>query len=165
MNADGTAQQTFLPESSIAEELTRKIRFAHDRWGATLFYIDSTVNADRGVLPAAIFSQVAKAFPDSLLIPEESTPLFYACTAPFKSFIYNNASGTDPEIESLYPEAFSAVLINNVSPDKLSGAEPELTRHAAHGDILMGQVNYREPNNAVIASIYRRGAVKRRIAQ
>ena len=165
IGADGTAQQTFLPNSAIAAELTRKIRFAHDRWGATLFYIDSTVDADRGVLPAAIFEQVAREFPDSLLIPEESTPLYYAYTAPFKSFIYNNAPGTEPEIWQLYPEAFSAVLINNVAPEKLAAAEPQLGRQVSHGDILMGQINYREPNNEAIASVYRRSAPAGRSAK
>ncbi len=160
INADGTAQQAFLPTNKVAEELIRKIRFAHDRWGATLFYIDSTVDADRATLPASIFKQVAAAFPDSLLIPEESTPLFYAYTAPFKSFIYLQATGTEPAIAHTYPDAFSAVLLNNVAPAKLAGAQTSLAEHVAHGDILMGQVDYREPNNVTIASIYRQAARK-----
>ncbi len=164
LNADGTAGQSFLPTAAVAAELTRKIRFAHDRWGATLFYIDSTVDADRGVLPAAIFQQVAHEFPDSLLIPEESTALYYAYTAPFKSFIYNHAFGTEPAVEPLYPDAFSAVLINNVAPDKLNAAEPQLIQQVSRGDILMGQVDYREPNNTAIASIYRQGSAAGRRA-
>ncbi len=161
IHADGTAQQAFLPTDRVAEELTRKIRFAHDRWGATLFYIDSTVDADRGTLPASIFKQVAAAFPDSLLIPEESTPLYYAYTAPFKSFIYLQATGTEPAVAYTYPDAFSAILINNVAPAKLAVAQGSLADHVAHGDILMGQVDYREPNNATIASLYRQAASKR----
>ena len=161
LKPDGTAEQVFLPDSEVAAELTRKIRFAHDRWGATIFYLDSTVDANRGVLPAAIFAQVAREFPDSLLIPEESTPLYYAYTAPFKSFIYHAETGTDPEIEHLYPNAFSAVLVNNVAPEKLAAAVPALESGVAHGDILMGQVDYREPNNTAIAAIYRHVASRR----
>lgn len=158
MHPDGTAEQVFLPDNQVAAELTRKIRFAHDRWGATLFYLDSTVDANRGVLPAAIFAEVAHEFPDSLLIPEESTPLYYAYTAPFKSFIYHAETGTDPEIQHLYPDAFSAVLVNNVAPEKLAAAALQLEQSIVHGDIIMGQVNYREPNNAAIAALYRRAA-------
>ena len=161
LHPDGTAEQVFLPDNEVAAELTRKIRFAHDRWGATLFYLDSTVDANRGVLPAAIFAQVARAFPDCLLIPEESTPLYYAYTAPFKSFIYHAETGTDPEIQHLYPDAFSAVLVNNAAPEKLTTAAPQLEQSIAHGDILMGQVDYREPNNAAIAALYRRAAAKK----
>ncbi len=160
INADGTAQQAFLPTDKVAEELTRKIRFAHDRWGATLFYIDSTVDADRGTLPASIFKQVAATFPDSLLIPEESTPLYYAYTAPFKSFIYLQATGTEPVIAYTYPQAFSAILINNVAPAKLTAALGPLAAQVAHGDILMGQVDYREPNNTAIAALYRQAPRK-----
>lgn len=158
LHPDGTAEQVFLPDNQVAAELARKIRFAHDRWGATLFYLDSTVDANRGVLPAAIFAEVAHAFPDSLLIPEESTPLYYAYTAPFKSFIYHAETGTDPEIEHLYPNAFSAVLVNNVAPEKLAAAAKQLEQSVSHGDILMGQVDYREPNNATIAVIYQHAA-------
>ena len=152
---DGTAKQVFLPTPDVAAELIRKIRFAHDRWGATLFYIDSSVDGDRGTLPAAIFKQVAAEFPDSLLIPEESTPLYYAYAAPFKSFIYLNAAGTDPDIFHMYPKAFSAVLINNVAPAKLAAAGERLLDAVRQGDVLMGQVDYREPNNATIASFYK----------
>lgn len=161
LHPDGTAEQTFLPDNEVAAELTRKIRFAHDRWGATLFYLDSTVDANRGVLPAAIFAVVAHAFPDSLLIPEESTPLFYAYTAPFRSFIYHTETGTDAEIDHLYPDAFSAVLINNVAPEKLRAAAPQLEKSVAHGDILMGQIDYPESNNGTIATIYRRATAGR----
>ncbi|MGI4830221.1 MAG: hypothetical protein ACRYFU_18755 [Janthinobacterium lividum] len=155
LRPDGTAHQEFLPTSKVGEELTRKIRYAHDRWGATIFYIDSTVDGDRGTLPASIFKQVAAEFPDSLLIPEESTPLYNAYTAPFKSFIYLNATGTEPDVYHIYPDAFSAVLINNVAPAKLAGAETALIRQVAHGDIMMGQVDYREANNEAIAALYR----------
>ncbi len=152
---DNTAQQVFLPTPEVAAELTRKIRFAHDRWGATLFYIDSSVDGDRGTLPAAIFKQLASSFPDSLLIPEESTPLYYAYTAPFQSFIYHGTPGTDTEMTHLYPNAFSAVLVNNVAPEKLAAASPQLEAHIRQGDIMMGQVDYREPNNATLAALYR----------
>ena len=153
---DGTAQQVFLPTPDVAAELSRKIRFAHDRWGATIFYIDSSVDGDRGTLPAAIFKQVAAAFPDSLLIPEESTPLYYAYTAPFASFIYHGTTGTDADIFHIYPQAFTAVLINNVAPEKLAAASAALATAVRKGDVLMGQVDYREPNNSTIANLYRR---------
>lgn len=163
-HADATAQQVFLPTTQVAAELTRKIRFAHDRWGATLFYIDSSVDGDRGTLPAAILKQVAAAFPDSLLIPEESTPLYYAYTAPFHSFIYLNATGTDPEIAHIYPDAFSAVLVNNVAPGKLAASGAKLQDAVRHGDILMGQVDYREPNNEAIASFYKAAKRDRQVS-
>ena len=154
LGGNGTAQQVYLPDASIAAELIRKIKYAHDRWGATLFYIDSTVESNGAVLDAGIFQQVAAAFPDSLLIPEESTPKYYAYTAPFKSFIDLAAVGTDPSVLSFYPHAFSAVLVNDVDPGKLAAALPQLTRQVKQGDILMGHADYWQANNPVIHQIY-----------
>jgi hypothetical protein len=55
-NADGTAEQVTLPDSQVAAELIRKMQYAHNRWGVTLFYVDSTVDANGGTLDAGIFS-------------------------------------------------------------------------------------------------------------
>ena len=154
LNADGTAAQNYLQGSAIVAELTRKARFAHDRWGATLFYVDSTVDNTGAVLPAAIFQQLHTALPDSLFIPEETDSLHYAYTAPFKSFIDLGAVGTDPSVLFYYPHAFSAVLVNDADPAKLSAAEAQLVRQVRQGDILMAHVDYWQANNPTIVSIY-----------
>jgi hypothetical protein len=155
LKADGTAEQKYLPDSEIVAELVGKIRYAHDRWGATLFYVDSTVEADGGVLDASIFAQVARAFPNSLIIPEESTPKYYAYTAPFLSFIDNGATGTDASIRSYYPKAFNAILVNDVAASVLSDNRLKLTDAVAHGDILMAHADYWQDNDPVIVEIYR----------
>ena len=154
LNQNGTAQQVPLPASSIAVELTRKIRFAHDRWGATLFYIDSTVETNGAVLDAGIFQRVAASFPDSLLIPEETSPKYYGYTAPFLSFIFHGLLGTDPDVYAYYPAAFSAILINDADPGKLTSKIAALAASVKAGDILMGHVDYWQANDPVIVSIY-----------
>ena len=154
LNADGTAQQTTLPDSLIGAELTRKIQFAHNRWGATLFYIDSTVDLNGAALDAAIFQQVAAGFPDSLLIPEEFTPKYYAYTAPFMSYIFHESLGTDAGIHFYYPSAFSAILVNDADASALSKDSAALTASVKAGDILMTHVDYWQANNPVIVSIY-----------
>ncbi len=154
LNSNGTAEQDYLPDASIAGELIRKIRYAHDRWGATLFYVDSTVEQNGAVLDASIFQQVAAAFPDSLLIPEESTPRYYAYTAPFKSFLDLGAVGTDPSVLFYYPKAFSSVLINDVDPGKLAAAQTQLIQQVKQGDLLMVHGDYPQANNSTIVQIY-----------
>ncbi len=94
IHPNGTAQQIYLQDSAVATELIGKMQYAHRRWGATLFYLDSTVESDGAVLDASIFQRAAAALPDSLLIPEESTPKHYAYTAPFLSFIFHGDLGT-----------------------------------------------------------------------
>lgn len=154
LRSDGTAEQVYLKGDAIVAELLRKARYAHDRWGATLFYVDSTVDPDGGVLPAAYFEKLHAALPDVLFIPEETTPLDYAYSAPFKSFLDLDALGTDPTVRIYYPHAFSAILVNDADPGKLAAAKSHLIDQVRQGDILMGHVGYWQANDPEIVSIY-----------
>lgn len=154
-NSDGTAGQHYLPESQVVGQLIRKMKFAHDRWGVTLFYLDSTVAADGATLDASIFQQAAAALPDSLLIPEESTPKFYAYAAPFKTFLFHGDLGTDASIYSFYPQAFSVNMVNDVDAGKLASAHAQLTEAVRRGDILMVHADYWQENNEIVMQIYR----------
>lgn len=152
--ADGTATQTTLSSSAdVRAELARKIQYAHDRWGATLFYVDSSVDANGGALDPVIFQQLHQQFPDSLLIPEESTLRHYAYTAPFQTFLFHADTGTDPAVRAVYPTAFSNILINDVNPATLAAARAKLTASVKAGDTLMGHADYPDQNNATIVSI------------
>ncbi len=159
-NSDGTAAQSYLPDAAVAAQLIGKMKYAHDRWGATLFYIDSTVDSIGGVLDASIFQQAAAALPDSLVIPEETNPRHYAYTAPFKSFLFHGDLGTDSTVYNYYPDAFSANLINDVDPAKLAAAQAQLTKQVSQGDILMAHVDYWQENNPMIVEIYQNAGVR-----
>ncbi len=154
LGASGMAAQTYLPDSEVEAELARKMQFAHQRWGATLFYVDSSVESDGATLNADIFQKLAKAFPDSLIMPEESTPKHYAYTAPFLTFLFHGDTGTAPDIYDYYPNAFSVNLINDVDPGKLAAGGPQLSQSVKHGDVLMGLVGFWQANDPAIASIY-----------
>ena len=156
---NGTAQQVYLTDSTAEAIMLQKIKFAHDRWGATLFYIDSTVEQNGAVLDAGIFQRLAAAFPDSLLIPEESTPKHYAYTAPFQTFLFHQDVGTDKSIYSYYPHAFSVNLINDVDPAMLSAFTPQLTASVIAGDILMVHADYWQANNPTVVAIYQAAGV------
>ncbi len=153
-NSDGTAGQTYLPDSQIAAQLIRKMKYAHDRWGATLFYLDSTVETNGATLDASIFQQAAAALPDSLLIPEESTLKFYAYTAPFKTFLFHGDLGTDASVYGFYPHAFSVNMVNDVDAGKLAAARAQLTAAVRQGDILMVHADYWQANNPTVVQIY-----------
>ncbi len=155
-NANGTAQQIYLSSSAAEAIMLQKIRYAHDRWGATLFYLDSTVDPTGMPLDAGIFQRLAAAFPDSLLIPEESTPRHYAYTAPFLTFLFHGDLGTDANIYDYYPKAFSVNLINDVDPATLAAATAKLVASVAAGDILMAHADYWDNNNPTIVAIYQK---------
>ena len=111
------------------------------------------------MLDAGIFQQAAQALPDSLLIPEETTPKYYAYTAPFQSFLFHGDLGTDPSVYAYYPHAFSVNLINDVDPGKLSAAIPALTAAVKNGDVLITHGDYWQANNPTIISIYQAAGV------
>ncbi len=153
--SSNTAQQVSLTDAQVASELIRKIKFAHDRWGATLFYVDSTVEPDGAVLSADIFKTVASQFPDSLIMPEETTPKHFAYTAPFASFLFHQDLGTSAATYSYYPQAFSVNLVNDVNSATLAQYTPQLTEAVHRGDILMVHADYWQANNPSVVEIYR----------
>jgi hypothetical protein len=75
LRANGSGTQHSYPagdDPSILALLTSKARYARDRWGATLFYVDSAVYPGGRPLNADVFRQLQRAFPDCLFIPEQS---------------------------------------------------------------------------------------------
>jgi hypothetical protein len=149
-----TANQDVLPNTQIAAELIRKMDFAHKRWGVTLFYVDSNVEENGRILDADIFQKAAAAFPDSLIIPEQTTRKYFAYTAPFASFVFHGDLGTPADVHSYYPNAFSANLVNDVAPEKLAKAARQLIQSVKQGDILMVLADHWEPNNTAVVKIY-----------
>jgi hypothetical protein len=154
ISANGTAAQTFLSNSQVETEMLAKMQYAHNRWGVTLFYVDSAVDVNGGALDASIFQALSSALPDSLIMPEESTPKFYAYTAPFQTFIYHTDLGTRADVYNYYPKAFSVNLVNDVDPGLLAQYRPELTDSVRRGDVLMVHADYWQANNPTVVQIY-----------
>ncbi len=157
---NGTASQNYLSSNAaIIANLENKARYANNRWGTTIFYVDSTVDSNGGTLDPAIFGQLITDLPNLLFIPEESTPRYYAYTAPFYTFLFHTNLGTPAAVYSYYPKAFGANLVNDVSASTLAQYTPQLTQSVAHGDILMGHADYWQANNPTLVSIYRAAGV------
>jgi hypothetical protein len=158
--ADGTASQLYLPDSEVKNEMMRKIQYAYERWGATLFYVDSDVNSDGATLDANIFQAIAAAFPDSLIVPEHSNTTYYAYTAPFKTFLFHAQVGTPEDVYNIFPKAFSAVLVNDADASSVAKHRAELTASVRRGDILMLHADYWQANNVTAVQIYKEAGVR-----
>jgi hypothetical protein len=151
----GTASQVSLPDGDVAAELIRKMRYAHDRWGVTLFYMDSTVRADGSSLPAEVLEKAAAAVPDSLVMPEESTTRMYRVMAPFQTFMFHGDLGTQADVRGIYPHAFSVNLVNDVEPAKLFAHHAALMDSVRRGDVLLLHADTWHTNNAVVVEMLR----------
>ncbi len=158
--SNGTASQNNLTgNAAIVANLETKAKFANSRWGVTLFYVDSTVDANGGTLDPAIFQQLITDMPGFLFIPEESTPRYYAYTAPFYTFLFHTDLGTNASVYNYYPKAFGMNLINDVAASTLATYTPQLTASVIRGDILAGLVTYWQANDSTLVNIYQAAGV------
>ncbi len=148
---NGVWQQT--ESRDVYQTLRRKIEYSKKRWGATLFYIDSTVNdKDKSSLPATIFEHLKRDFPDILMMPENETARYYASCAPLNSFADQSVASTPQVVRELYPQAFSVLLANDGDYQKY---RVQLIESIRRGDILLFRGWWNDPNNATIKSLYR----------
>lgn len=157
---DGTASQVYLSgNAKIIANLEAKASYANTRWGATIFYVDSTVDTSGGTLDPAIFQQLITDYPSFLFVPEESTPRYYAYSAPFYSFLASASLGTPTSTYNFYPSAFGANMVNDASAGTLATYTPQLTQAVKRGDILMGHADYWQANDPTLVSIYQAAGV------
>ena len=145
--ADGSARQ--ISFANIFAQLNARIRYARNRWGATLFYVDSN-GGPYDPMDAAIFQRLARANPDVLLIPEHQNAAYHAYTAPFNQ-LGEAPDFTPDEVRDLYPDAFSVVKLTDNYIDSKRAAMLDAVRR---GDILMFNGWYDSPDGAAVRDIY-----------
>ena len=152
--------QTDVPDP-IAE-MDAKITYAHNRWGCTLFYLDSNVTyvfdkdgkiLDNPTMPAAGFITLAKHHKDCLLMPEHKTSAYWSATAPYSEFRLG-FNGTSEETHLAYPKAFSVMQVVDGPALGDPGPQKILTSAIQHGDILLFRPWWDDPQTADIAHIY-----------
>jgi hypothetical protein len=131
--------------------LSSKINYARSRWGATLFYIDSTVWEGGTPLDASIFRTLQAKFPDCLLIPEESTDLTFGAAAPLEQAAALGYYGTSQRTKNLYPGAFGVLNMANAN---WTTNRSTLVQAVASGDILMFEGWWAAPEIPVVQQIY-----------
>ena len=139
-------------QASIADpagKLDEKVRYARQRWGCTLFYIDS--NGDPNwPMEASFVRQVAVQNPEVLLIPEQNTDLYWAYTAPYCD-LRLRCTSTPSEVKAMYPDAFSVIWVGD---GDIKGNWPSLTRAVRSGDVLLFPGWFDHPANLEVKSLY-----------
>jgi len=147
---DGKPVQQAVDEEHAAQILKEKIAYAKQRWGCTLFYVDSTATVGRPLSPD-VFKAVAEAYPDVLLIPENESMRYFAYAAPFNSYVHHKVTSTPAGARMVYPKAFSVLM----APD---GDRPEdhsaLLNAVRSGDILLFNCWYNNAGAVKIKRLY-----------
>src|SRR5437773_460706 len=140
-------------DDHATEVLLERIGYAKQRWGCTLFYVDSTTTAvigGRSYYPD-VFKAVAQAYPDVLLIPENESMRYFAYSAPLNSYMHHKITSTPAGARLVYPKAFSVLM----APD---GDRPEdhhaLVSAVRRGDILLFNGWYKGDGAEKIKRLY-----------
>ena len=146
-NKDGVPIQTDATNAESAATLNAKVEYAKKRWGCTLYYVDSTVDA-AGALDADVFRDVNKAHPDVLLMPENENLRYYAYSAPLNSFYHHRIAATPEGARMTYPGATSVLMaVSGETPEE----RVELIKAVRAGTILMFNSWYDDPSTDVKA--------------
>jgi hypothetical protein len=135
--------------SDPGQELARKIAWAKERWGATMFYVDTNGEPSKP-LDADILEKVAKQFPDVLLIPEHKNVRYFSFSAPYFS-LREGLVSTPPAVRAVYPNAFSFI---NTADGPIEKKREDLAAAVKQGDILLYRSWYNDPANAEVKSFY-----------
>lgn len=154
--------------------LSAKIKYAKQRWGTTIFYLDSNVfNQDWGKFPAGanvpwtmptrMIQKLQEAHPDCLVIPEWSDGDYYRWSAPYSSPNIGQltTNARDPLARAKWPEAFGVVAVETDLLETCFGAYVE---GVAGGDVLLFRCWYHDPAADLVKLIYHEAGMKRRLA-
>ena len=106
---DGKPVHQAAEDAHAVQILRERIAYAKQRWGCTLFYVDSTATA-YGSLNPDVFKAVADANPDVLLIPENESMRYFAYSAPLNSYVHHKITSTPAGARLVYPNAFSVLM-------------------------------------------------------
>ncbi len=147
---DGKPVHQAAEDENAVQILQERIAYAKQRWGCTLFYVDSTATVS-GSLNPDVFKAVADAYPDVLLIPENESMRYFAYSAPLNSYVHHKVTSTPIGARLVYPNAFSVLM----APE---GDQPEdhsaLLNAVRHGDILLFNGWYTNDGAEKIRKIY-----------
>ena len=150
---DGKPVHQDTDDDHATEVLLERIGYAKQRWGCTLFYVDSTTTATiggRSYYPD-VFKAVAQAHPDVLLIPENESMRYFAYSAPLNSYMHHRVTSTPAGARMVYPKSFSVLM----APD---GDRPEdhdaLLSAVRRGDILLFNGWYHSEGTGKIKKLY-----------
>ena len=156
-----TPVQRTVPITDQAAILTQKVQYAYNRWGCTLFYVDSDGGPDDATAPST-FQSVLQAVPNVLLIPENIWPKDSAYSAPLASFwaAYKPLHATADQ-RTMWPNAFTITYVGDAPNHDLSNNpdDPnqwnEFVQAVKNGDILSFRAWFDdEPLNTQVLQLY-----------
>ena len=147
----------------VVERMSRKIEFARENWGCTIFYVDTNgVRRPVGkegehkwtLLQSSVWRELVERHPDVLLIPEFApNPAQLAYTGPYLQPPYSRAT-TKPHRRMLFPGAFSVSYTVNLKKEKWMNLRDQLLKGVSNGDSLFFRGWFGDRYNKMIKTLY-----------
>ncbi len=123
-NANGY-QTSYTPAQAaqVTSLLMAKVAYAHARWGATLYYVDSATWEGGAPLPQDIFRALQLAYPDCIFIPEESYAATMGVAMPYSEPVTPNSPKFAPvSWRYIYPTGGLGINLSNCVSNSCWGA-------------------------------------------
>jgi hypothetical protein len=150
-----------------AQHLIDLITYCKERWGSTLFYVDSCVFVNRppvcshrplslqrhgdpdcgcrilepytDVLSADAYRRILEAHPDVLVMPENQCTNVHPYAAPFDEGGHHGVRQTPRRVKTQWPGAFTTINISTDPQNVTADALDGYVEAVRQGDILMFQ--------------------------
>ena len=143
------------------KETLPKAKYARDRWGCTLFYVDSI----SGVFGYWAMDAAARELKDCLFLPEWATARSYRCSNQLSiTWMTGYRQGLPAEIQAAWPDAFCAMFhldYGGMAAGKNDAARADLVTAVKRGNLPIFDCFY---NNAdaikAISDVYAETGVK-----
>ncbi len=111
-------------DATLLANLKSKVTYAYNRWGVTMFYVDSTVYSDRGggnPFNSQIFTDLMTYLKTTapysstkfVFFPENENRDFFSSTAPYNQ-VDNGIFTSSQDAKNIWPKAFSILAHVNV---------------------------------------------------
>jgi hypothetical protein len=167
--AGSESYQDWCPSKSTSTAtavLIEKARYAYERWGCTLFYVDSDGGPQDSLSPD-VWANVNRALPSVLMIPENIWFKDWAYSAPFASYwAPYKPLHTPPDVRTIWSRAATVTYIGDAPNHDLTNnpEKPdqwnEYVQAVRGGDILAFRGWFDdEPLNSQVKQIYQQAGV------
>jgi hypothetical protein len=126
-------------QAQAAADIISKAIYANNRWGATLFYVDSNAWYGAGQYASYIWKQIQAAVPNALFLTEHSNAVqFPYVTAYNNSGFDGNYNSAEAGFQIPYPSGFFVSFGNGRTDAHIA----EIAAGMCHGDIYGLQAWY-----------------------
>ena len=143
----------------LVANLSAKIAYAKNRWGCTLFYLDTNVDwtfDNHGVftprlLRSSIYTALHTLHPDVLVIPEIPRTADWAAAAPYREVGSGGFTATRARSKAVYPAALTIIEPKDID---WAAHHTTLVETVRGGDILLFRSWFPDSGNPFVKAIY-----------